>query len=62
MTPATGRLIEFEQLRAVDDADMGHFVELRRGSPQLACVRCDASDLSDQPFQQCPGFDLHLLD
>ncbi|TWB51318.1 hypothetical protein [Bradyrhizobium sacchari] len=34
----TKELIEIEQLLAADDIDMGHFVELRRGFPQLACV------------------------
>lgn len=62
MALTTDGLIEFGQLHAADGVDMGHFVEVRRGFPQLACVRCDASDLSDQPFQQCPRFDLHLLD
>ncbi|KRP97650.1 MULTISPECIES: hypothetical protein [Bradyrhizobium] len=55
-------LIEIERLLAVDDADTSPFVELRRRFPQLACVRCDASDVTDQPFRQFPSFDLHLLD
>ncbi|PDT65018.1 hypothetical protein CO683_34760 [Bradyrhizobium ottawaense] len=55
-------LIEIERLLAADGAEMGPFVELRRRFPQLAWVRCDASDVADQPFRQFPRFDLHLLD
>ncbi|MDA9392411.1 hypothetical protein ACVWW6_000527 [Bradyrhizobium sp. USDA 3311] len=55
-------LIEIERLLAADGTEMGPFVELRRRFPQLAWVRCDASDVADQPFRQFPRFDLHLLD
>ncbi|RXH42170.1 hypothetical protein [Bradyrhizobium zhanjiangense] len=55
-------LIEIERLLAADSAEMGPFVELRRRFPQLAWVRCDASDVADQPFRQFPRFDLHLID
>ncbi|MCA1384260.1 MULTISPECIES: DUF6129 family protein [unclassified Bradyrhizobium] len=55
-------LIEIERLLAADRAEMGPFVELRHRFPQLAWVRCDASDVADQPFRQFPRFDLHLID
>lgn len=55
-------LIEIERLLATGGVDAGMLVELRRSFPQLAWVRCDASDLADQPFRQFPRFDLHLLD
>ncbi|RTE88456.1 MULTISPECIES: hypothetical protein [Bradyrhizobium] len=55
-------LIEIERLLAADGAEMGSFVELQRRFPQLAWVRCDASDVADQPFRQFPRFDLHLID
>ncbi|KYK43848.1 hypothetical protein A1D31_37895 [Bradyrhizobium liaoningense] len=56
------QLIEIERLIAADRAEVDPFVELRRRFPQLAWVRCDASDLADQPFRQFPRFDLHLID
>ncbi|MBR1163258.1 hypothetical protein [Bradyrhizobium elkanii] len=62
MALAAEELIEIERLLAVDGADTGPLVELRRRFPQLACVRCDASDVTDQPFRRFPRFDLHLLD
>ncbi|MDI3565598.1 hypothetical protein [Bradyrhizobium sp. Arg816] len=55
-------VIEIERLLAADVAEMDPFVELRRRFPQLAWVRCDASDVADQPFRQFPRFDLHLID
>ncbi|MDA9482250.1 hypothetical protein XI07_09535 [Bradyrhizobium sp. CCBAU 11445] len=55
-------VIEIEGLLAAEGAEMGLFVELRRRFPQLAWVRCDASDVADQPFRQFPRFDLHLID
>ncbi|MBB4424075.1 hypothetical protein GGD66_002619 [Bradyrhizobium sp. CIR48] len=55
-------VIEIERLLAADGAEMGPFVELRRRFPQLAWVRCEASDVADQPFRQFPCFDLHLID
>ncbi|WP_076861950.1 hypothetical protein [Bradyrhizobium mercantei] len=55
-------LIEIQQLLAAADADTGSVVELRRRFPQLACVRCDASDVTEQPFRRFRNFDLHLVD
>ncbi|MGY3033705.1 hypothetical protein ACVIIV_002875 [Bradyrhizobium sp. USDA 4354] len=55
-------LIQIERLLAADGAEMRLFVELRRRFPQLSWVRCDASDVADQPFRQFPRFDLHLID
>ncbi|SCB31247.1 hypothetical protein GA0061098_1005265 [Bradyrhizobium shewense] len=55
-------VIEIERLLAADGAEMGPFVELQRRFPQLAWVRCDASDVADHPFRQFPRFDLHLID
>ncbi|WFU71578.1 hypothetical protein [Bradyrhizobium sp. CB2312] len=55
-------VIEIERLLAAEGAEKGPFVELRRRFPQLAWVRCDASDVADQPFRQFPRFDLHLID
>ncbi|NYG45170.1 hypothetical protein GGD67_002628 [Bradyrhizobium sp. IAR9] len=55
-------VIEIERLLAADGAEMRPFAELRRRFPQLAWVRCDASDVPHQPFRQFPSFDLHLID
>ncbi|SFQ09409.1 hypothetical protein SAMN05216330_11567 [Bradyrhizobium sp. Ghvi] len=62
MALTTEELIEIERLLAADGGETGPFVELRRRFPQLAWVRCDASDVADPPFRQFPRFDLHLVD
>jgi hypothetical protein len=35
---------------------------LRTRFPHLSWTRCDASDVTEEPFQICGVFDLHLLD
>ncbi|SFK02541.1 hypothetical protein [Methylocapsa palsarum] len=35
--------------------------QLRREFPGLSWTACDASDVTDEPFQSFPLFDLHLL-
>lgn len=35
---------------------------LRSGFPHLTLTRCDASDVTEAPFEQVDGYDLHLLD
>ncbi|WP_349509880.1 hypothetical protein [Bradyrhizobium sp. Gha] len=62
MALSTEELIEIERLLSAGGTEVGQLSELRRRFPQLAFVRCDASDLSDMPFRQGPRFDLHLLD
>ena len=35
---------------------------LRRLLPGIACRRCDAADVLEEPFRSIAGIDLHLLD
>ncbi|MFB9267581.1 hypothetical protein ACFFWD_31320 [Bradyrhizobium erythrophlei] len=62
MALGTDQLIEIERVLATADADPSPLVELRRRFPQLTWVRCDASDVTEQPFRRFPRFDLHLID
>ncbi|WP_354107911.1 DUF6129 family protein [Bradyrhizobium sp. LB14.3] len=62
MALATEQLIEIERLLATANTDTGAVADLRRRFPQLTFVRCDASDVSRQPFRRLPQFDLHLID
>lgn len=55
-------LIELEQLITAAEGRASPFAELRRRFPNLALVRCDASDVTEPPFRSFPHFDLHLLD
>ncbi|WOH64092.1 DUF6129 family protein [Bradyrhizobium sp. BWA-3-5] len=62
MALGTDELIEIERLLAAADVDASPFAELRRRFPQLACTRCDASDMTEAPFRRFSRFDLHLID
>lgn len=55
-------LNEIDRVLAAPDATGAAFSELRRRFPHLALTRCDASDVSEEPFRSYPAFDLHLLD
>ncbi|NOJ44764.1 hypothetical protein [Bradyrhizobium archetypum] len=62
MALGTDELIEIERVLAAAEPDATSFSELRRRFPQLAVTRCDASDVTEQPFRSFPHFDLHLID
>jgi hypothetical protein len=44
---------------AVPAAEAG--AELRRRLPHLSLTRCDASDMTEDPYKAFPDFDLHLI-
>ncbi|UFZ04207.1 hypothetical protein LQG66_34295 [Bradyrhizobium ontarionense] len=62
MALAEQELNEIEQVLNGSEAGSAAFGELRRRFPKLALTRCDASDVTEQPFRSYPAFDLHLLD
>jgi hypothetical protein len=62
MALADSELNEIEQVLTGPDASAVAFGELRRRFPHLALTRCDASDVTEEPFRSYPVFDLHLLD
>lgn len=55
-------LNEIEQVLTGSDAGGIAYGELRRRFPHLVLTRCDASDVTEEPFRSYPAFDLHLLD
>jgi hypothetical protein len=62
MALAETELNEIAQVLNGPDASGAAFGELRRRFPHLALTRCDASDVTEEPFRSYPAFDLHLLD
>lgn len=62
MALAAGELTEIEQALAAPDAASQAYGTLRQRFPHLACIRCDASDVTEEPFRSFREFDLHLLD
>jgi hypothetical protein len=44
-----------------NDTEPNPVAQLRRQFPGLSWTACDSSDVTDEPFQSFPLFDLHLL-
>jgi len=55
-------LMEIERVLTAPESGEGVFAELRRRFPHLSWTRCDAADVTDEPFRTYSGFDIHLLD
>ena len=61
MALAASELAEIERMLASEMAPQAH-LELRQKFPHLAWIRCDASDVTEEPYRSFREFDLHLLD
>ncbi len=53
-------LMEIDQVLSAAGADV--FAELRGRFPHLSWTRCDASDVTEEPFRSYSRFELHLVD
>jgi hypothetical protein len=62
MAVGTDELREIEQALSAPEADMRVFAELRSRFPNLSWTRCDASDVTEEPFRSYSRFDVHLVD
>jgi hypothetical protein len=62
MALAEDELAEIERTLAGPDSAAQAVAALRQKFPHLAWIRCDASDVTEEPFRKCGEFDLHLLD
>jgi hypothetical protein len=60
MVLAASELAEIEQVLASDLAPAA-YLELRQKFPHIAWIRCDASDVTEEPYRSFREFDLHLL-
>lgn len=54
-------LTELDKMLSALDADGTVFAALRSRFPGLSLTRCDASDVTEDPFRSYAQFDLHLL-
>jgi hypothetical protein len=61
MALSADELLEIERILSAPEGDAGIVAELRRRLPHLSWTRCDASDVTDEPFRSYPRFDVHLL-
>lgn len=53
---------EIEKILSAPEVDGGVIATLRGRFPHLSWSRCDASDVSEEPYRVFPHFDVHLLD
>ncbi|HTO59804.1 MAG TPA: hypothetical protein VMM15_00975 [Bradyrhizobium sp.] len=62
MALGTDELMMIDQVLATAEPGTSPFAELRSRLPHLAWTRCDASDVTEEPFRSYPRFDIHLID
>jgi hypothetical protein len=55
-------LLEIGELLSSADAEAQALGLLRARFPHLSWIGCDASDVTEEPFETHGAFDLHLLD
>jgi len=62
MALGADELLEIEQALSAPDADARIVAQLRSRFPYLSWTRCDASDVTEEPFRTYSRFDVHLVD
>ena len=62
MALGADELLEIEQALSAPGADSRVVAQLRGRFPNLSWTRCDASDVTEEPFRSYSRFDVHLVD
>ena len=62
MALGANELLEIDQVLSAPDADARVFAQLRGRFPHLSWTRCDASDVTEEPFRTYSRFEVHLVD
>lgn len=62
MALGPNELMEIDQVLSAPGADAGVFAALRSRFPHLSWTRCDASDVTEEPFRSYSRFEVHLVD
>ena len=62
MTGSVEEIGEIEGVLCAPDAGANVFAALRQRFPHLSWTQCDASDVTEEPFQTVGLYDLHLVD
>jgi len=55
-------LSEIEKVLTAEELTASAFSELRQRLPKLSWTRCDATDVTEEPFRSFPVYDIHLID
>jgi hypothetical protein len=62
MALGADELLAIEEMLSAPEADAHVFAQLRSRFPHLSWTRCDASDVTEEPFRTYSRFDVHLVD
>lgn len=62
MALGADELLVIDGVLSAPGADAQVFAQLRSRFPHLSWTRCDASDVTEEPFRTYARFDVHLLD
>lgn len=54
--------MEIDSMLVAPESVEGMVAELRRRFPHFSWTRCDAADVTDEPYRTYSMFDIHLLD
>jgi hypothetical protein len=62
MAIGADQLMEIDRILSGPGLDTRVFARLRSQFPQLFWTRCDAADVTEDPFRSYPRFEIHLVD
>jgi hypothetical protein len=62
MALGADELSEIDRILSAPEGAASIVADLRRRFPHLSWTRCDASDVTEEPFRTYPRFEIHLLD
>lgn len=62
MALAADELLVIDEVLSAPGADARVVSQLRSRFPHLSWTRCDASDVTEEPFRTYSRFDVHLVD
>lgn len=62
MALGADELLAIDEMLSAPEADARVFARLRSRFPHLSWTRCDASDVTEEPFRTYSRFDVHLVD
>lgn len=62
MSLAADELQEIDRMLSAPEGGEAVVADLRRRFPHLSWTRCDASDVTEEPFRVYQKFEIHLLD
>jgi hypothetical protein len=62
MALGPNELTAIDELLSAPGVDARVFAELRSRFPHLSWTKCDASDVTEEPFRSYSRFEVHLVD